>query len=127
MRKNIIIFILCIFLLCGCNEKTFDDESCIDIMRDALLKTYESNEIINSSNIQKNMEGNWVIVEAPSNLKRSFVPQYLDESTKDIEWDAMYITVCNTESHICKDLKLFRNTSNELYVGSESEAVVSHE
>ncbi len=115
------------FLFVGCDEKKYNDDSCLDIIRNALNKAYENNEIINSSNIQKNMEGNWIIVEAPANTTRSAIPETLDEATKDIEWQSMFITVCNTKTNKCKDLRLFKNSEGKLYVGSESGAIASNE
>ncbi len=130
MRNIVIKFTLCLLVLVmftGCNEKNNNDDLCSDIVGDAINKTYEKKEIINSENVQKNMEGNWIIVEAPANTTRNSIPEKIDESTISQEWVPMYITVCNSISNKCKDLRLFKDSENVLYVGSESEAIVSHE
>ena len=130
MRNIVVKITLCVlvlFMFVGCDEKKNDDDSCSDIIRDAINKVYESNEIVNSENVQKQMIGNWIIVEAPANTMRSSIPEKIDESTISQEWIPMYITVCNFDSKKCKDLRLFKDSDDKLYVGSESEAIVNHE
>lgn len=103
----------------GCSKEKDDDESAINSIRDAINEVYENEETLTTSNVQKYMEGNWVIVEAPTNKLRESIPVEVDPTTVDVEWTTMYITVCNTKNATCKDLKIFRNEEGKLYVGSE--------
>lgn len=127
MNKKILLFVMSFIILfsfAGCgNSEEVDDESPLNTIRDAINKVYENNETLTTANVQKYMVGNWTIVEAPANTTRSIIPSELDSTTKDIEWTTMFITACNSKTNLCKDLRIFRNEEEKLYVGSESAAV----
>ena len=127
MRKNILVFVTIVFLLVGCSFKENDDDSCLDIIKDAINKTYEKKEAINTKNVQKNISGDWIIVEAPTNMSRTAIPDSVNEETIETEWTAMFITACNKKNNKCKDLRLFKDEEDKLYVGSEMDALLVEE
>ena len=127
MRKNILVFVISVFLLVGCNFKENNDNSCIDIIMDAINKTYEKKEVINTKNVQENINGDWEIVEAPMNALRTKIPDSVNIETIETEWNTMFITVCNKKNNKCKDLRLFKNDEDKLYVGSETDASIVEE
>lgn len=111
------------FGLTGCGGSKADDESALKTIKAAVKKVYEKNEKLNTNNVQKYMEGNWIIVEAPADNTRSSIPLELDKLTADEEWKVMFITACNTKTEICKDLKIMRSSDdNKLFVASEAGA-----
>ncbi len=125
MKKIISLLVISLSLVCltACGSSKTDDESALKIIREAINKVYEKNEKLTTRNVQKYMEGNWTIVEAPENTIRQTIPKKIDESTLDDEWQPMFITACNSKTDICKDLRIMRNSDdNKLFVGSEAGA-----
>ena len=125
MKKVFSILLMGVLIvgLTGCGESKTDDESALKTIKEAVKKVYENNEKLTTNNVQKYMEGNWIIVEAPADTTRSNIPKELDKTTADEEWKVMFITACNTKTEICKDLKMMRSSDdNKLFVASESGA-----
>ncbi len=125
MKKvfNILLMGVLIVGLTGCGESKTDDESALKTIKEAVKKVYDNNEQLTTNNVQKYMEGNWIIVEAPADTTRSNIPKELDKTTADEEWKVMFITACNTKTEICKDLKMMRSSDdNKLFVASEAGA-----
>ena len=126
MKKKLLMFLLSgvlAFGLTGCGGNQTDDESALKTIKAAVKKVYENDEKLTTNNVQKYMEGNWIIVEAPADNTRSSIPLELDKTTADEEWKVMFITACNTKTEICKDLKILRSSDdNKLFVGSEAGA-----
>ncbi len=130
MKKMLllVISIAFIFTITGCNIKEEEDHSSLKSIKNAINKVYENNEILNTKNVQKYMEDNWVIVEAPADTARTSIPKEINPETIETEWDVMFITACNSKTNECKDLRIFRNDEdNSLYVGSETEAIIQKE
>jgi predicted small secreted protein len=125
MSKKLLLIIISFVILCsftGCGKNKNEDDSALDTIRDAMNKVYENEELLTTNNVQKYMEGNWIIVEAPEDTARQSIPVELNPETADVEWTTMFITACNSKNGICKDLRIFRNEEGKLYVGSESAA-----
>ena len=124
MKKILeLLFIMILTItLTACGSNT-DDDSALKTIKAAVKKVYEKNEKLTTNNVQKYMEGNWIIVEAPANTIRSKIPTELDKSTADEEWKAMFITACNKKTKVCKDLKIMKSSdTNQYFVGSEAGA-----
>ncbi len=125
MKKYLFIALVLVFSigLSGCGEKSVDDESALKTIRAAIKKVYDNNEKLTTNNVQKYIDGNWMIVEAPADNTRREVPRKIDKSTADVEWKVMFITACNSKTDICKDLKIMRSSDdNKLFVASEAGA-----
>ena len=124
----LVISIAFIFTITGCKLREKEDNSSLKSIKNAINKVYENKEVLNTKNVQKYMEGDWIIVEAPANTTRTSIPKEINPETIEVEWDVMFVTVCNKESDECKDLRIFRNEEdNSLYVGSETEAIIQKE
>lgn len=130
MRPKIRILILIVLsftFVTVCIEEKIDNESAIEFIQDAMNKVYESKESLTTRDVQENMIGTWTIVEAPADMERVSIPVQIDEETLDTEWTTMFITACNKETSICKDLRIFKDKNDKLFIGSETDAFVNNE
>jgi hypothetical protein len=108
-----IVSIAFVFVVTGCSLiKNDDDKTALKSIKNAINKVYENKEVINTKNVQKYMEDSWVIVEAPADTSRTSIPKEINPETIELEWDVMFITVCNKETEECKDLRIFRDTDD---------------